>query len=443
MNILSIALSILIMLLILTVLVVVHEWGHYIAARIFGVKVNEFAIFMGPKLFSRKGKKTGTVFSIRCLPLGGFCAMEGEETTESSDGAFCNKPRWQRAIILLAGVFMNILLAILIMTVIFAVNGYTTNSINSVSSYGPMALTELEPGDRLTEYNGYRILNDLDYQLATYVEGQEDTEFTIKKQNGTKQTYKLVRSVDEANKTAEVQVYRLEQKEQTLLGSYKTVWNENGFTADLTRADQSGERYEFVKASENGTERYTSTKTEYDSQSNVIRTEPSFCSESEVKTALINFSPYRYGMSFLYVEHANLFKTIGNAVLYNVSLVKSVFNSLKWLITGRLGMDAMSGPIGLTTVVNDLVTAPASVGLRIGALFEMAALISANLAAFNVLPIPGLDGGKMIFVILEFIRRGKKVPPEKEAVVSLIFLALLILFSIFVAGNDILRIIRS
>lgn len=142
-------------------------------------------------------------------------------------------------------------------------------------------------------------------------------------------------------------------------------------------------------------------------------------------------------------KKGNLFETMGNAVTYNISLVKSVFNSLKWLITGKLGMEAMSGPIGLTTVVEDVVTANMTIGSRVISLFQMAALISANLAAFNVLPIPGLDGGKLIFVILELIRRGKKVPPEKEAVVSLIFLALLILFSIFVAGNDILRIIRS
>ena len=129
--------------------------------------------------------------------------------------------------------------------------------------------------------------------------------------------------------------------------------------------------------------------------------------------------------------------------MYNVSLVKSVFNSLKWLVTGRLGMDAMSGPIGLTTVVDDVVTADASIWSRVLSLLNMAALISANLAAFNVLPIPGLDGGKLIFIVIELIRRGKKVPPEKEAVVSLVFLALLILFSIFIAGNDILRIIRS
>ena len=142
-------------------------------------------------------------------------------------------------------------------------------------------------------------------------------------------------------------------------------------------------------------------------------------------------------------ENGNIFESIGNAAVYNVSMVKSVFNSIKWMITGRLDLDAMSGPIGLTTVVDDVVTAEASIWARIVSLLDMAALISANLAAFNVLPIPGLDGGKLIFIVVELFRRGKKVPPEKEAIVSLIFLALLILFSIFIAGNDILRIIRS
>ena len=112
--------SILTMILIFSVLTVVHEWGHYLAARIFKVRVNEFSIFMGPKIFSRVGKKTGTRFSIRCLPLGGFCALEGEEETKDSPESYCNKPWYQRAVILVAGVFMNFVLAILIVSVIFS-----------------------------------------------------------------------------------------------------------------------------------------------------------------------------------------------------------------------------------------------------------------------------------------------------------------------------------
>lgn len=408
----NLVLSILIMLLILTILVIVHEWGHYIAARIFGVKVNEFSIFMGPKIFSRIGKKTGTVFSIRCLPLGGYCAMEGEETTEESTSAFCNKPWWQRTIILLAGVFMNIILAIVIMTVIFMIYGYETRKVSVVSEYMPISMAGLEIGDSVTEYNGYSIYNPLDFELVKYADGAGDSEFTIKKANGTKEKYKLVRNIDETSKNADIQIYKIESKKnKTYIGNYKASWTDGSLVIDMIQPDHSGVKYEFRKI-------------------------------DEVKRNLASYGPYQYGFSFS-GKKGNLFETMGNAVTYNISLVKSVFNSLKWLITGKLGMEAMSGPIGLTTVVEDVVTANMTIGSRVISLFQMAALISANLAAFNVLPIPGLDGGKLIFVILELIRRGKKVPPEKEAVVSLIFLALLILFSIFVAGNDILRIIRS
>lgn len=438
----NLVLSILIMLFILTILVIVHEWGHYIAARIFGVKVNEFSIFMGPKIFSRIGKKTGTVFSIRCLPLGGYCAMEGEETTEESTSAFCNKPWWQRTIILLAGVFMNIILAIVIMTVIFMIYGYETRKVSVVSEYMPISMVDLEIGDSVTEYNGYSIYNPLDFELVKYADGAGDSEFTIKKANGTKEKYKLVRNIDETSKNAEIQIYKIESKKnKTYIGNYKASWADGSLIIDMTEPDHAGVKYEFRKISENGTERYTGVRTKYDSNSRIIDVKQDY-SEDEIKRNLASYGPYQYGFSFS-GKKGNLFETIGNAVTYNVSLVKSVFNSLKWLITGKLGMEAMSGPIGLTTVVEDVVTANMTIGSRVISLFQMAALISANLAAFNVLPIPGLDGGKLIFVIIELIRRGKKVPPEKEAVVSLIFLALLIVFSIFVAGNDILRIIRS
>lgn len=438
----TIALSILIMLLILTLLVIVHEWGHYIAARIFGVKVNEFSIFMGPKLFQRVGKKTGTVFTIRCLPLGGYCAMEGEETTEDTDGAFCNTPWWQRTIILLAGVFMNIILAIAVITVIFMIYGYETRKVSVVAEHLPISMIGLEPGDSITEYNDYSVFNPLDFNLVKYAEGSGDSEFTVKKASGEKEKYKLVRNIDETGKRSEIQIYRIDGKAKTLTGTYQASWGENLLIAELAQSDGSKIQYEFKKGTEQNPNRYVCIQTEYDANGTVLSSRDDLYTEASVQSQLASFDPYQYGFSFS-AKRGNLFEAIGNAVVYNVSLVKSVFNSLKWLITGRLGMDAMSGPIGLTTIVDDVVTSEVGVGTRITALFEMAALISANLAAFNILPIPGLDGGKLIFIIIELIRRGKKVPPEKEAVVSLIFLALLILFSIFVAGNDILRIIRS
>ena len=222
----SIVLSILIMLLILTVLVVVHEWGHYISARIFGVKVNEFSIFMGPKIYSRVGKKTGTVFSIRCLPLGGFCAMEGEETTENTEGAFCNKPWWQRTIILLSGVFMNIILAIVVVTTIFMIYGYETNKVSYVNEFMPVHVMNLEEGDRITDFNGYSVLNPTDYNLVNYAVNLEDSVFEVEKKNGDTFVYKFDRNIDVENKKCNITIYSVDDDDkEKLIGKYYSSWD--------------------------------------------------------------------------------------------------------------------------------------------------------------------------------------------------------------------------
>ena len=433
----SIVFSILIMLLILTVLVVVHEWGHYISARIFGVKVNEFAIFMGPKIYSRVGKKTGVVFSIRCLPLGGFCAMEGEETTEDSDSAFCNKPWWQRTIILLSGVFMNFILALVIVTVIFMIYGYDTREVSYTNEFMPAAIMNIEPGDKIIEYNGYDVLNPLDYNLVNYAVKESENTFVVRKSDGREIEYKLVKNIDNTNKKASIEIFSIKDESKIKIGTYIATWDTDYLHIINQSTELQNVRYEFSK-DDSGT--YICKKS-YCEANNYISSENIFTSD-EVKGILASYSPDKIGFAFS-KENGNIFEAIGNAAVYNVSMVKSVFNSIRWMVTGRLGMDAMSGPIGLTTVVDDVVTAEVSIWTRFVSLLDMAALISANLAAFNVLPIPGLDGGKLVFVVVELIRRGKKVPPEKEAIVSLIFLALLILFSIFIAGNDVLRIIRS
>ena len=433
----TVVLSIFIMLLILTVLVVVHEWGHYIAARIFGVKINEFSIFMGPKIFSRVGKKTGTVFSIRCLPIGGFCAMEGEETTEDSESAFCNKPWWQRTIILLSGVFMNIVLAIVVVTIVFMIYGYDTRKVSYTNEFMPAQIMNIQAGDEITEFNDHGILNSLDYNLVNYAVNSKDSTITVEKENGKEQQFLICRNVNKDAKTAEIFVKNAENTNE-VFGKQFVKWDTDFLEINVTIEGKQDQKYVFGK---NPDGKYFCTLTVYDDSGNPV-SESSPYSEDKVKSILASYSPYKTGFAFA-SEQGNFFSTVKNAFLYNVSLVKSVFNSIIWLVTGNLGMDAMSGPIGLTTVVGDVVTADASIAARIISLLQMGALISANLAAFNVLPIPGLDGGKLIFIIIELIRRGKKIPPEKEAVVSLIFLALLILFSIFVAGNDIIRIFRS
>lgn len=345
--------SVLIMVFMLSVLVVVHEFGHFIAARLLKIRVEEFAIFMGPKIFSRVSKKTGTRWSLRALPIGGYCALEGEEETVNSSTSFDGKPWYARALVLIAGPAMNFLLAILIVTIMFSFIGYETNRISMVVTpdEGTYPAHELgfEVGDRIISYDGKRVHTPTDYYIFEYTDDDLTSVLKIKKKDGTIQEHTIER--------------------QSIDGGKSPI----GF----------------------------------------------------------NFS----------VEKGNFFAVLGNSILYLVSLVKSIFYAIFWLITGKLGIDAMASPIGMTGLVNDVVKQDVSWIPKVLTLLNMTALISANLAVFNLLIVPGLDGGKLLFILLELIR-GKKVSPETEAKISFIGIGILLLLALVVMGNDIIKLIR-
>ena len=455
--------SILTMILILSVLTVVHEWGHYIAARIFKVKVNEFSIFMGPKIFSRVGKKTGTRFSIRCIPLGGFCALEGEEETKDSPDSYCSKPWYQRAVILVAGVLMNFILAILIISIIFSFVGYDTRTVSSVHRelavdhyVMPMALTDLEPGDEVIAYNGQQISTPTDYSLYMMVRETEDVTFTVRKKSGKEIRYILDRTVDRKENAQDqknpgtlktvVKVSQKVGKTKTELGTYTSFWDNNrALTITLAYANSGKTEYYYGTIEGVPGVRVTETASDGTVQERVeTGLSDQYTDEEYVQALITEFNTAgmykKFGFSFTYSKEGNIFQCIGQSFVYTWSLIKSVFLSLWWLITGQLGMDAMAGPIGITSLVNDVVTAKAAISAKILTLANMAALISANLAVFNLLPVPGLDGGKLLFIAIERIRGGKQISPETEGKISLIFFALLILLAIVIAGNDIVNL---
>lgn len=454
--------SILIMILIFSVLTVIHEWGHYLAARIFKVRVNEFSIFMGPKIFSRVGKKTGTRFSIRCLPLGGFCALEGEEETKDSPESYCNKPWYQRAVILVAGVFMNFVLAILIVSVIFSVAGYDTRTVSFVNNASastwvmPMLFTDLEPGDEVIAYNGMQISTPTDYSLYVTVQEAEDVTFTVRKKNGKEIPYVFERTFERKENANDqknpgtlksiIQVFQKNGKTQTKLGTYTSFWDNNrALTITLDYAD--GRKAEYYYGTREEVPAVYVAETAADGTlTETVHTDLSdkYTDEEYVQALISEFnttgSYKKFGFSFTYSKEGNIFQCIGQSFVYIWSLIKSVFLSLWWLITGKLGLDAMAGPIGITSIVNKVVTAEAATGAKIHALADMTALISANLAVFNLLPVPGLDGGKLLFIAIERIRGGKQISPETEGKISLVFFALLILLAIVIAGNDIINL---
>lgn len=159
--------------LMMLVLIIPHEWGHMIVAKLFGVRVYEFSVGMGPLLFKRK--KGETEYSVRLLPLGGFCKLEGEDEASEEPTAYNNQPDHKKIAILLAGVTMNVLIAILAVTIMVCITGVDTNTVDIVKDGSPAAQSELESGDTIVSVNGETMesWNALTNTIRSYKEGDE------------------------------------------------------------------------------------------------------------------------------------------------------------------------------------------------------------------------------------------------------------------------------
>lgn len=327
-------------IIIFLLLILVHEFGHFIVAKSVGIRVLEFAIGMGPALF--KKQRGETLYSVRALPIGGFCKMEGEDEESDDERAFGNKKIWQRFLVLVAGALMNILTGFIIFLVIMAMRAQIqVPVVNEIVDGSPAQQAGLLPGDRITQINGAKIniQEDFDFEMSRYSSG-------------------------------EVKVGYLRDKQR-----YSTV---------LTPMQSDEGRY------------------------------------------IVGFTKS--------IKDLTLSSRIRSAYYSTLYFSKVVVVSLGDLITGRYSYKDMSGPVGIVQYIG----AAAKTGIL--DLLYLTALITINLGVFNLLPIPALDGGRVLFLIVEAVRR-KKIPADKEGLVHFIGFALLILLMILATTNDIGRLI--
>ncbi len=355
----SVALAILILLAMITV----HEFGHYIAGKILKFKINEFAIGFGPKLFKRKSKKTGELFSVRLLPLGGFCAFEGEDGVngEESANAFTKKAPWKRIIVLVAGPLMNYLLALLLIIVSMFAFGQPVYKVGSVAQVEPpeqaiYAEYSLEEGDLLLKVNGKRIylITDMMSALKDKVTGDKIS-VTVSR-GGEERVQEVILRAD----------CNFESSEEV-----SKVWHALGLG---TVVKDDGVKYWDVSA-----------------------------------------ESYRFGF----------FETLGNSFMYSFKIAGTIFKVLGELLTGHIGLSSMGGPVTTIKLTSQLAVQSAQ------SFFEIAAYIGVNLAVFNLLPIPALDGSKVIFCLIEWIFR-KPVPRKIEAVIHSVGFILILAFAVIV-----------
>ena len=324
-------------LLIICVLIFFHELGHFMAAKACGVKVNEFAIGMGPKVL--KKQKGETLYSVRAFPLGGFCAMEGEDEDSQDERAFNRKSVWKKAIIIVAGAAMNLIIAIILMIAVNYMNGVPTTTISQVEENSPAYTAGIQKGDKILSINDKKI-----------------------------NSWDDVQAVKNAVNTRELNI-KVQRKDTEL--NIKTTLKEND------------------------------------------------------RKKIIGIVP---------VSEKNIVKAIANGPSATWNMAKSMYSGLYSLITGKVSAKELSGPVGIVYLINK------GISRGFATVLYLTSLISLNLAIINMLPLPALDGGRLLMVIIRRLT-GKAISSKVEGVIHAVGLGLLLLLTIYVTWNDIVRFI--
>lgn len=329
-------------LLVFLLVVMLHEFGHFSIAKLSGIKVNEFSIGMGPKIYQKQ--KGETFYSLRALPVGGYVAMEGEEENSHDPRAFNNVSIVKRMAVVLAGAFMNFVLAFIAFTLIFSIVGYGSSEIEKVISNSPADKAGIQSGDLIIKINENKVKDIYDINSIISKNQKEEMDFQI---------------------------------------------NRGGNILN-------------------------------------VKIKPEYSVENQM---------YLIGITSK-LDHSIL-KSISLGAKRTLEMSKLILKSIKMMFSGSFKMEYLSGPVGVV----QLIGSESSKGFL--NFLQILGLISVNLGVFNLLPIPALDGGKFLFLLIEALR-GKPIDEKIEQGLSLIGISLLFSLMIYVTiFNDIGRLFNK
>lgn len=440
---------ILIGVLLFELIIFIHEFGHFITAKKSGIKVNEFSLGMGPKIFSfGKGE---TKYSLRIFPIGGFCAMEGEDEESPEPRAFNNAKVWKRMIIIIAGAVMNIILGFVLMfVVVVQQDSYSSTEVQSFPATSFSSCTGLQSGDVIKEINGYGISTSMDfnYPISTAeLKTVDGSTLEIYKEDCGNNLYNMAVSLvqDKNNKLSDEQVSKVNEllsKSSNEIAKAKS--KEDAFSVYENYYKKINDAcgikdYKVEKIVEKETrKRYTADiLVERNGEEKLLKNVQFF-----TYTTKDNSDP-QVSIDF-YVKPIE--KTFGSVISQTfkqtISTCKMIYASLGGLLTGKFGLKDMSGPIGIASAVTTVASESLTSGFMsaVNSIIYVMMIITVNLGLFNMLPFPALDGGRFVFLIIEAIR-GKSVPRKVEAIVNGIGMGLLILLMILITANDIFKLI--
>jgi len=418
MEILGIVWTIVKFIILISFLVVIHEGGHFLTAKAFGMKVNEFAVGFGPKIW---GKQKGeTMYSVRWIPLGGFCALEGEEEESTDPRAFNNKSVWARFWVVVMGPVVNIVFALLVFFIMYlSVGQYQTTIIESFTENSIAEEVGIQIGDEVYKINGKRMRTIS--AINEFMRVNEDKEITVTiKRGNEKLDYTFV------PRTIETGYVGLEFKNQETIISAVSI-DSPAEGAEIKKGDKilkvndtpvsTADEFSGI-ISKNANVPVTITY-ERDNTENTVTVTP-------VCPDLLK----DYEIGFIGEVAYDKLGLISKSFWQSIDQATSMLNQVVQIFSGQIELKYLSGPVGIAKVVGQ-----ANTGMSF---LYLVVFISLNLGIVNLLPIPPLDGGKLVFILIEAIIR-RKPNPKIEMYLQLVGMGLLVALMVFVTFNDITR----
>ena len=394
--------NIIIAIIILSIIVIIHEFGHFIVAKANGIAVSEFALGLGPTIL--KMKKKGTLFSIKLLPFGGACIMAGEDGNENGisgidkDKLFASKSVWRRISVIAAGPVFNFLLAFIMAVFIIGSIGYDPCKLYSVDEGSVAEEAGLQAGDVITSVNGKKIHFYKEYSLyyqlhtgktlnITYTRDGVKYETTVVPEYIEEDVYQLGVYLGE-----DAVISGLTETGAAALAGFKTndkIIQVNGVVVGTT-----DEAVSAIRGCGGG-------------KINVAVVRDGAVVDLTVTPVLTHNAYYQTGMSFSAARvKVNPIQTLKYSAIEVKYWINTVFESLKMLVTGKVTKNDVAGPVGIVSAISNVVeqSKPDGVFYVILNLANWIVMISANLGVMNLLPIPALDGGRLLFLLIEAVR---------------------------------------
>lgn len=430
---LSKLLNILVAIIIFSVIVVFHELGHFLLAKKNGIEVTEFSLGMGPRLLSTV--KGNTRYSLKLFPIGGSCMMVGEDGEEEGPGSFGHASVWGRISVVAAGPIFNFILAFVFALIITSVMGYDPPKVLSVEANSPAEEAGLQEGDIITSFQGKHISIGRDISLYESLYGmqQDQIKMTVKRDGkkidlnfkaASEKKYMLGFSYvpDGEPEITEVFVDGAMMKAGVLAGDVITA-------VDGTKVSTGEELQAYLEEHLLGENAVTITVSRDGN-------EKEFTVQPTVRTQVSTGFVYN-----LYREKTNFFGVLKYSAVEVRYWISSTIDSLELLIKGTFRVNDLSGPVGIVDAIGSSVEEAKSEGAVVMwmQMFYWAILLSANLGVMNLLPLPALDGGRLVFLLIEAVTK-KKVNPNIEGMIHFAGFVLLMALMVFVFMNDLKRL---